>query len=222
MFSVSPSNLPMFVLMKAHNRGTSPTRSPTHPSTHPSTYPCNAGDHSRRQGRMAAAALPRKACRSARNLPLLCSGQRCDQQRVLAYCARHRGSVLGSVLLCWGSICGWTSLPRSGNTCTAASVCFWLCSHPNISLVNDIVFRSFLLLESYASMLHACYNVDVASRGLLQLSADSKPCRRCRVPACQHAVLCTHYILTHLPNVEKRFYCPQVFLGFDFHCRLDA
>ena len=104
--------------------------SPTHPSTHPFTHPCNAGDHSRRQGRMAAAALPRKACRSARNLPLLCSGQWCDQQRVLAYCARHRGSVLGSVLLCWGSICGWTSLPRSASTCTAASLCFWLCSHP--------------------------------------------------------------------------------------------
>jgi len=84
------------------------THSPTHPRTHPST----AGDHSRWQGRMAAASLPRKACGSARNLPFLRSGQWRDQQRVLAYCACHRGSVLGAVLLCWGSICGWTGLQR--------------------------------------------------------------------------------------------------------------
>ncbi len=28
--------------------------------------------------------------------------------------------------------------------------------------------------------------------------------------------------LKHLPNVETRLYCPQVFLSLEFHCSMDV
>ena len=28
--------------------------------------------------------------------------------------------------------------------------------------------------------------------------------------------------LNHLPDVERRFYCPQVFLRLDFQCQMDV
>ncbi len=31
-----------------------------------------------------------------------------------------------------------------------------------------------------------------------------------------------HNVLKHLPNVETHFYCPQAFLGLNFHCRMDV